>query len=113
MSFKFGDRIENTAASIDNPQKYGYFVRSGLRVGRLNNGKYIQMTDGLGEFWEIDHIAIVKADELETTLEAKLQVAVRALNKINSIGYDPIYNDSGKYIGDAIVTEALLKIKAK
>ena len=46
-------------------------------------------------------------------MEEKLKVAVKAMNKINSKGYDPIYNDNGEYIGDAIVTEALLKIKAK
>ena len=49
--FKFGDVIENKAASKDNPTRYGYFVREIKRSGRLNPGRYVEITDGNGSFW--------------------------------------------------------------
>jgi hypothetical protein len=48
----FGDRIENDAASYDNPTRIGYFVRRAVRSGRINAGPYVQITDGRGNFWE-------------------------------------------------------------
>jgi hypothetical protein len=48
----FGDRIENDAASHDNPTRIGYFVRRAVRSGRMNAGPYVQITDGRGGFWE-------------------------------------------------------------
>ena len=50
--WKFGDRIENDAASYDNPTRIGYFVRLAIRGGRINAGAYVQITDGNGKFWE-------------------------------------------------------------
>lgn len=53
-SWKFGDVIENTAASEDNPTRRGYFVRAGNRIGAtLNPGRYAELTDGAGMFWEV------------------------------------------------------------
>lgn len=52
-NWKFGDVIENTSASADNPTRRGYFVRVGIRKGRLNPGRYAEITDGNGKFWEL------------------------------------------------------------
>lgn len=50
--WRFGDKIENDAASSDNPTRIGYFVRRAVRSGRMNTGPYVQITDGCGSFWE-------------------------------------------------------------
>ncbi len=51
-SWKFGDVIENRAASPDSPTWRGYFVRVKTRAGRLNPGRVAEITDGNGQFWE-------------------------------------------------------------
>jgi len=48
----FGDKIENDAASYDNPTRIGFFVRRAIRSGRINAGPYVQITNGRGSFWE-------------------------------------------------------------
>ena len=53
MNPKFGDIIENEWASISNPNRKGYFVRSGVRTGLMNRGKYYQITNAKGKFWEL------------------------------------------------------------
>lgn len=50
---RFGDTIENGWASEDNPTRVGIFVREGRRTGRLNPGRYFEVTDGNGKFWEL------------------------------------------------------------
>jgi hypothetical protein len=50
---RFGDIIENGWASEGNPTRTGLFVREGVRTGRLNRGRYWQVTDGKGKFWEL------------------------------------------------------------
>jgi hypothetical protein len=50
--WRFGDKIENDVASYDNPTRIGYFVRRAVRIGRMNPGAYVQITDGNGSFWE-------------------------------------------------------------
>jgi hypothetical protein len=60
----FGDIIENGWASENNPTRVGYFVREGRRTGRLNPGRYFEVTDGKGKFWNLpldsDHKITVK-----------------------------------------------------
>lgn len=56
--FKFGDPVENIFASIDNPYKYGYFVRHVHRTGH-----YIEVTDKEGVFWESEPDGIVPRKE--------------------------------------------------
>ena len=53
MSFKFGDAIENTLASMSNPLRRSYFVALGYERGRMNPGKYILATDGKGKTWRM------------------------------------------------------------
>lgn len=53
MSPAFGELVTNPHASEDNPRKHGYFVREGVRKGRLNPGRYYELTDGKGDFWTI------------------------------------------------------------
>lgn len=50
--WKFGDLIENSAATGSNPTRYGFFVRRAVRNGRMNPGAYVELTDGAGSFWE-------------------------------------------------------------
>ena len=50
--WSFGDKIENGAASYDNPTRFGFFIRRRVRNGKMNSGAYVEMTDGRGNFWE-------------------------------------------------------------
>lgn len=50
---RFGDIIENGWASLENPTRCGYFVREGRRTGKMNAGRYFEVTDGRGKFWEL------------------------------------------------------------
>lgn len=50
---RFGDIIENGWASLENPTRRGFFVRAGRRTGRMNEGRYFEVTDGKGKFWEL------------------------------------------------------------
>lgn len=50
---RFGDDVINDAASDDNPQKKGQFVRFVRRTGRMNPGLSWEITDGNGKFWEV------------------------------------------------------------
>lgn len=59
---QFGDAIVNQLASMSNPRRTGYFVRSGVRTGKLNPGKYFELTDGKGDFWTIPAIPAAKAE---------------------------------------------------
>jgi len=58
---KFGQRMCMKFASDDNPLKYGLFVRTVIRKGRVNSGRHYELTDGHGDFWkcrDIDAVAI-------------------------------------------------------
>ena len=50
---KFGDAVENGWASEANPTRVGLFVREGFRTGKMNRGRYFEVTDGNGKFWEL------------------------------------------------------------
>lgn len=50
---RFGDEIENGAASHDNPRRRGFFVRKDVRTGKVNPGPYVELTDKRGHFWEV------------------------------------------------------------
>jgi hypothetical protein len=50
---RFGDVVENGWASDGNPTRVGFFVREGRRTGRMNRGRYFEVTDGEGKFWEL------------------------------------------------------------
>jgi hypothetical protein len=65
----FGDVIENGWASEANPTRIGLFVREGRRTGRMNPGRYFEVTDGKGKFWELpldrDHKISVRRQAAE------------------------------------------------
>lgn len=48
---KFGDWIRGIFASESNPQRDGMFVREKVNSGRLNPGKWWELTNGKGKFW--------------------------------------------------------------
>ena len=56
---KFGQMMRGTYASADNPQRDGMYVRTILRKGRVNPGKYYELTDGNGHFWNYPIESIV------------------------------------------------------
>lgn len=74
---RFGDIITNGWASEDNPTRVGLFVREGRRTGRMNPGRYFEVTDGEGKFWELplgrDHKITVRpaVDRLSAALAEK------------------------------------------
>lgn len=47
----FGERLRGIYASIDNPQRDGFYVRTVRRTGFMNPGKFYEITDGKGHFW--------------------------------------------------------------
>ena len=49
---KFGQTICMIYASDDNPQKYGIYVETIVRRGKLNPGFNYRITNGRGDFWE-------------------------------------------------------------
>lgn len=55
---KFGDAIVNQFASMDNPRRTAYFVRRGERTGRMNRGKYFELTDGNGDVWTMEESSL-------------------------------------------------------
>lgn len=48
---KFGEWLRGIYASEKNPHRDGMYVRTILRDGRFNPGKYYEVTDGKGDFW--------------------------------------------------------------
>lgn len=52
MKYKFGDIVINHSAGDGNPHKRSIVVRVGHRSGRLNPGRYVECTDGKGDFWQ-------------------------------------------------------------
>lgn len=51
---KFGERIESIYASVHNPQRVGLFVKAGHTPhGRMNAGRWWELTDGKGDFWRV------------------------------------------------------------
>jgi len=62
---KFGDIIKGIHASDSNPQRYGYYVETISRNGRVNSGKFYRCTNGNGNFWEYP-ISATKAQKIVT-----------------------------------------------
>ena len=48
---KFGEWLRGTYASESNPRRDGMYVRTIIRRGRMNPGKFYEVTDGNGAFW--------------------------------------------------------------
>ena len=49
---KFGDWLRGIYASEGNPTRDGMYVRTIHRTGRVNAGKFYELTDGKGKFWQ-------------------------------------------------------------
>jgi hypothetical protein len=91
-SVRFGDLIVNGWASESNPTRVGYFVREGRRTGRMNPGRYFEVTDGNGKFWELpldsDHkISVREAVSAEMQgAEAEIKRLKAALKPFADLG---------------------------
>ena len=48
---KFGEWLRGIYASESNPRRDGMYVRTIHRKGRMNPGKFYEVTDGNGAFW--------------------------------------------------------------
>lgn len=48
---KFGEWLRGIYASESNPRRDGMYVRTIIRRGRMNPGKFYEVTDGNGNFW--------------------------------------------------------------
>ena len=48
---KFGEWLRGIHASESNPHRDGMYVRTIHRKGRMNPGKFYELTDGNGAFW--------------------------------------------------------------
>lgn len=89
---KFGDVIENGYASVENPHCTGIFVRTGHRTGRMNPGKYYELTDGKGNFWQlraasdklkiVDSYFIPRKEADRRVVEARIET-LRRLPKVH------------------------------
>lgn len=51
---QFGQVLRMIYASDDNPHKYGFYVETIVRRGKLNPGVCYRMTNGKGDFWECE-----------------------------------------------------------
>ena len=49
---KFGEWLRGIHASESNPHRDGMYVRTVRRTGRMNPGKFYELTDGRGDFWQ-------------------------------------------------------------
>ena len=91
---RFGDIIENGWASEENPTRVGLFVREGRRTGRMNAGRYFEVTDGKGKFWELpafgDHRITVSPGPL-SELAARLRDIVAEYRAHDAAGIDVMY----------------------
>lgn len=63
---KFGDEYVNPWASHDNPERVGYFVRSGRNTGKLNHGEWYEFTDKKGRFWKMMKWTVLEGKPLPT-----------------------------------------------
>ena len=68
MEPKFGDWIRGNFASERNPIRDGMYVRTVRRTGKFNPGKFYELTDGKGKFWqfqaeETTRLPILSRDE--------------------------------------------------
>lgn len=111
--FRFGDRVENGHASHDNPRRQAFFVRKGVRTGKLNSGPFAELTDGNGEFWEIslrdDHQltrvapALPREKEIERSLDNLVdhwfEFGDMMINNQDAYGFDEKVDDAAKLIG--------------
>ena len=77
---EFGDRFVNPFASNDNPHKVGYFVRWKYRKGRLNPGKQMELTNKIGDFWELPAKVDLEYETMYGTEALKLEKAFIATN---------------------------------
>lgn len=49
---EFGERLRGNYAGKSNPHRDGFYVRTIRRNGRVNPGKWYELTDKKGSFWE-------------------------------------------------------------
>ena len=50
---KFGEWMRGIYASESNPHRDGMYVKTVTRIGTMNTGKFYELTDGRGDFWEM------------------------------------------------------------
>jgi hypothetical protein len=80
----FGDLVENGWTSEDNPTRLGMFVREVRRTGRMNPGRWWEITDGKGKFWQ-----------LQPTGEHRLTVTARSEAK-------PIVGEGNQVVSSSV-----------
>lgn len=79
---RFGDLIENIAASEYNPIKRGYFISRGRKTGRMNPGPYIEYVDtvlGRKHKTPPDNVRLISRHQSATN---KYKPLVEALGRI-------------------------------
>lgn len=51
---KLGQKIVSIYASDNNPRREGIFVEVKHYKRKVNGGTYYRLTDGKGDFWEVE-----------------------------------------------------------
>lgn len=64
---QFGQLMRGVHASPDNPQRDGFYVRTVVRSGRLNPGRFYELTDKRGNFWRYPVGSCVPVRDADTT----------------------------------------------
>lgn len=59
---EFGERLRGIYAGEKNPHRDGFYVRTIHRTGRLNPGKWYELTDKKGDFWQYEAKSVIFLD---------------------------------------------------
>ena len=59
---KFGEWLRGIYASESNPHRDGMYVRTIRRTGKFNPGKFYELTDGNGLFWQYPAQSVERLD---------------------------------------------------
>lgn len=88
---KFGEWLRGIYASESNPRRDGMYVRTIIRRGRMNPGKFYEVTDGNGNFWvypaqSVERIAAALRSAQVPEVNPLREHAKRNLRKLIELG---------------------------
>ncbi|MGB1215056.1 MAG: hypothetical protein ACPG4X_16940 [Pikeienuella sp.] len=107
MKPQFGDIVTNGWASADNPNRTGFFVRTVKRTGRVNPGKFWEITDGKGKLW---HACANEGHKMTVTRASSDEIWNEAIEAAATEIED--YQAFTKYAQEPLTAEMCAEIRA-